>query len=183
MALFTGGEWESYPHPQMPKPASADGPWGEAITYWLNARGWRQADLLKAVHDVGGTTNKNTISSATRGYNCSTRVLRVIASALKVPLEDVLVSPDRKSASEERRQLITEAVDRAMREYDARNAPKPPHPPTPPEQVEPPPPQSYAQKRDTFMEEMVREDARRKTQVKQRSAVAQRKIVKNRRKR
>ncbi len=100
----------------MPKPAHGDGPWGDAIAYWLNVRKWRQADLVRAAASL----SKNTISIAANGFDVNTATLRAIAKALKVPIEDVLVSPERRQTREEQRRMIQEAVDAALRDQESR---------------------------------------------------------------
>ncbi len=108
----------------MPRPAHADGPWGEAIRHWLKAREWVQADLVRAIQDAhpGSKIKANTISNAALGRDCRTSTLRQIADALQVPFEEVLVSPNRRSANEERKQLIIQAVEAALR-ADVRQTP------------------------------------------------------------
>jgi transcriptional regulator with XRE-family HTH domain len=104
----------------MPKPPSGNGPWGEGITYWMNRRGMRQADLLRAVvASDGKPISKNTVSDASRGLDVNTDTLRRIAKALDVPLADVLVSPERREHNEARRAMIIEIVERAMHQLDA----------------------------------------------------------------
>jgi transcriptional regulator with XRE-family HTH domain len=116
MALFTGTATQGYACAPMPRPPRKNGPWGDAINYWLDDRGWNQTDLRKAIGDGGAALSKNTIGNAARGFDVSTRVLRIIATALGVPVEAVLVSPNRQSAQEERRQMIFEITERVTRE-------------------------------------------------------------------
>jgi len=126
MALFTGRLRADYAQPHMPQPAQADGPWGEAIVYWLNARRWRQADLAR---ETG--IEPKTISSVTRGFHTTTRILQRIAEALQIPLDAVLVSPDRKSANEQRKQMIQEITERVVRHIEAPAIPGVTLPPNP----------------------------------------------------
>ena len=107
MALFTTNIPRSYIRRHM-KPKHADGPWGEAIVYWLNERGWQQADLVRKGQ---GTLTKNTVSTAFRGLDVNTMTLRLIAAVFEVPIEDVLVSPERKADSEIRKQEIQEITE------------------------------------------------------------------------
>lgn len=116
MALFTDDAERQYARRHMPKPASEDGPWGEAIRYWLNERGWRQADLA-----VATGIRANTISRTARGFDTTTRVLRKIADTLKVSIDDVLVSPERKLANEDRRRMAREIAEDVLRAMDARS--------------------------------------------------------------
>jgi hypothetical protein len=122
MGLFTATASEGYAHPRMAQPKMGDGPWGIAIRYWLNERKMRQADLLRAVHDAhpNKRITANTISNATRGLHCSTRTLSQIATALKVRVDEVLVSPDRQLANEDRRRLAREISEEVLRTVDAR---------------------------------------------------------------
>jgi hypothetical protein len=130
MALFTGRSRADYPRVHMPKAATGDGPWGEAIEYWLNRKNWRQSDLLREIHNLNAhaKTSKNTISSAARGLDVSTRVLRVIAGALKAPLDSVLVSPERKLANEDRRRLAIEISEQVLRTIEGGAGPSGPPP-------------------------------------------------------
>jgi transcriptional regulator with XRE-family HTH domain len=120
MTLFTGASAEGYPRGHMPAASIGDGPWGEAISYWLKRKGWRQADLVKAIQNQHKNTSKNTISKAVRGFDTTTRVLRTISQALQVPLDLVLVSPDRKSANDARRQMVAEITEQVVRTMDTR---------------------------------------------------------------
>lgn len=121
MPLLAGRYVEGYPRTRMPRPAYGDGPWGEAIRYWLTVRKLRQSDLVRLMRDRDpkDTTTPNTISNATRGLPTTTRVLDKIARALKVPIDAVLVSPERKLANEERRQLIQEITERVVRTMES----------------------------------------------------------------
>jgi len=110
-----------YSRDSMPKPAIADGPWGEAIEHWLGVRKLRQADVVKLTG-----INANTVSRAARGFDCSTRVLRRIAIALDARLDEILVSPNRKVANEERDRRVTEAVKRALIEWEQPGSAKQP---------------------------------------------------------
>lgn len=129
MALLSEPMRANYPQPEM-QAEYADGPWGAAVQYWLDKLRWRQADLSRAT----GIEPK-TISSIVRGFDTTTRVLRKIALALdreaarrsfpnQITFEDVLVSPDRKSAIEIRKQMIHEITERVTRELEARITPK-----------------------------------------------------------
>ena len=135
MALFTGEVTQRYARASMPKPVSGDGPWGQGITYWLNRRGWRQADLQRAINEPANEPpsdnpiSKNTISDATRGLDVNTATLRRIAKALDAPLDEVLVSPDRKDAREARKQLVLEITEKVVRDLEAAHAPPPTAPP------------------------------------------------------
>lgn len=111
----------------MPKALRRNGPWGEAINYWLDQRGWNQTDLRKAIRQRNASVSKNTIGNAARGFDVSTRVLGIIATALDVSLEAVLVSPNRRSAQEERKQMILEITERVARQLDF-PAPQAPNP-------------------------------------------------------
>ncbi len=131
MALFTGMSSGDYSRQHMPQPAKSDGPWGEAIQYWLDVKGWRQADLIREIQNLQkpeaavragkrkkSKGNKNTVSTACLGRDCNTKTLRIIATALGVPLDGVLVSPDRKSANEARKQMILEIAEKVARELE-----------------------------------------------------------------
>jgi transcriptional regulator with XRE-family HTH domain len=118
MALFTGGVRADYPRPHMPQPKRGDGPWGEAIVYWLKDRNMRPAELARATG-----VRPNTISRIVRGFDTTTRVLRLIAAALDLPIDAVLISPDRKSANEARKQMILEVTERVVRHIDQSGLP------------------------------------------------------------
>ncbi len=123
MALYTEDAQREYPRRHMPKPEPGSGPWGEAINYWLRQRGnWSQADLVRAIversqHLPKGEQkagNKNTVSAAALGRDVSTQTLRAVARGLDVPLEFVLVSPDRKSAIEEMRKVAADVAEEVL---------------------------------------------------------------------
>jgi transcriptional regulator with XRE-family HTH domain len=97
----------------MPQAARSDGPWGDAIRYWLNQRKMRQADLAELTG-----VRANTISRVTRGFPTTTRVLAKIAVAFRVPIDVVLVSPELKLANEKRRRLALEISERVLRELE-----------------------------------------------------------------
>ncbi len=114
--------------------AYADGPWGPAVKYWLDFLKWRQADLARA----SGIEPK-TISTIFRGYDTTTRMLRKITRAfqqeakrqqlpISITLEDVLVSPDRKSEAERRKLMVQEIVERVWRDVDEKLTPVRPEP-------------------------------------------------------
>jgi len=92
---------------------SDDGPWGDAIQYWLKKRGLRQSDIARTA-----PLEANTVSRAARGYHTSTRVLAKIARALQIPIESVLVPPQRAIDLEEREQYVRHVVGEAMRQFD-----------------------------------------------------------------
>jgi len=115
MALFTERSLGGYAQRHMPLPRRAKGPWGEAIRYWLDKRQIQQADVVR----VTGLT-ANTVSRATRGFHTTTRVLERIAFAIRVPIDQVLVSPVRKLANEERRALASEISEEVLRSIDER---------------------------------------------------------------
>jgi transcriptional regulator with XRE-family HTH domain len=123
MALYTGGTGHAYARSHMPQAARGQGPWGEAVTYWLNYHGWSQADLARAT----GLEAK-TVSTIVRGFHTQTRQLEKIAAAFKVPFDQVLLSPLRRLKDEERAKLAQDIAVRVMRELD--NPPPPLHPPS-----------------------------------------------------
>ncbi len=128
MPLFTGSAAGGYSRRHMPQPKSGDGPWGDAIRYWLTRRGMQQADLVRAIKGLNGTTTPNTLSTAFRGLDCNTRTLRIIATALKVSLDEVLISPDRKSDVEARKAFVAEVTERVVRDLELTTRPTPPVP-------------------------------------------------------
>ena len=130
MALLAETLAGSYARRRMPRPAYGDGPWGEAIRYWLAVRKIRQADLVRLVRELDpkDTTTPNTISNATRGFPTTTRILDKIARALKVPIDVVLVSPERKLANEDRRRLALEISETVLRTLESRPLPLPTDP-------------------------------------------------------
>src|SRR5262249_32105724 len=87
-----------------------EGPWGDALQYWLKTRDLRQADVVRA----SGLQPK-TISRVARGLHTQTRVLASIAMFLGVPIEHILVSPLRSAASpDETKRWFEAAVAKAM---------------------------------------------------------------------
>src|SRR4051794_3264942 len=122
MALYTAAPSEGYARRPMAQPPMGTGPWGQAIRYWLNERRMRQADLVRAVHEANPdqTITANTISNAARGLHCNTRTLQQIALALKVGLDEVLVSPDRQQSNEDRRRLALEISQEVLRTVESR---------------------------------------------------------------
>lgn len=128
MVLFTVMPASAYARSRMPQPKTGTGPWGDAIRYWLRQRDMRQADLVREVRKAnpGEAITANTLSNAARGLHCSTRTLEQIARALEIPLDDVLVSPDRQSAQDMRRKMVQEITENVMRAVDATRATPPP---------------------------------------------------------
>lgn len=124
MALFTSREGRDYARGHMPKPKTADGPWGEAIRHWMDVKKISQADIARETK-----IQPKTVSRIVRGFHTQTRLLERIAAVFDVPLDAVLVSPARRLANEERRRMIIEITDEAMRKYEARagvaNSPSP----------------------------------------------------------
>lgn len=121
MALSTDRVRHDYPQGRMPAVKTGTGPWGDAIKYWLPRRNMRQADLAR----LTGIEEK-TISSMARGFHTTTRKLEAVAMAFKVPLDQVLVAPNRQQANEDRKREIQEAVETALRNLDERQPPPPP---------------------------------------------------------
>lgn len=111
MALLSTGPGRAYAQGSMPAVKTGNGPWGEAIRYWLPKRNMRNADLARAT----GIEEK-TIGKMARGFHTTTRKLEVVAVALGVTLEEILVSPDRIRASENLERLIRDAVSAVLRE-------------------------------------------------------------------
>ena len=109
MSQFTHAGLGRYPA-EVPQPRREDGPWGEAIQHWLNERKWSQADLAKATK-----IQPKTISQIARGFHTQTRVLEVIAKALDVTLDRVLVSPVRWGPTENRKLLVRNLFVQAIR--------------------------------------------------------------------
>ncbi len=130
MALFTVTTRRDYAQGHMPQPTLGDGPWGEAIEYWLNQRRWQQADIVRALEALyppakgkKAKGNKNTVSTAARGFDCNTQTLRRIARALEVPLDQVLVSPLRRAANEDRRKLALDITEQVLRRMESAGSP------------------------------------------------------------
>lgn len=98
----------------MPARKTEDaGPWGAAIRYWLPLRDKNGADLTRETK-IG----KNTIGRAIRGAHVNTKTLQKIALVLKVPYEEVLVSPEYRATREEREQLAVNVARRVLRELE-----------------------------------------------------------------
>lgn len=123
MQETTGG----YSRRHMPQPKTGDGPWGEAIRYWLKRLDLQQADLMRTIRELDGGTTSNTISNASRGLDCHTKTLRIIAAALNqvalqksimagVTLDDALVSPARQSELERLKRMVQEITERVVRQ-------------------------------------------------------------------
>jgi transcriptional regulator with XRE-family HTH domain len=117
MATFTAQSRRGYPPVPVTLPAKAPGPWGEAIDYWLKQKNMRQADLVRA-----SGIDPNTISSIVRGFNTTTRLLWMIAKALQVPIDEVLLSPTRRTGSEAQKRMIAEAVELALNAHNHQTA-------------------------------------------------------------
>ena len=115
MALLSAGAGHTYAQVHMPSTKFGNGPWGEAIRYWLPRRNMNQADLARET----GIEPKS-ISSMARGFPTTTKQLEKVAIALKVNIEDVLVSPERREARVELARLIAGSVDVALRQHEAR---------------------------------------------------------------
>lgn len=113
MGLFTSVGRRGYSRHEMPQAKRDNGPWGEALRYWLNERKLRQADLVK-----GTKIQAKTISRIVRGFHTQTRVLEDVARFLAVPVERVLVSPLRRGPNDERRQFARGIVQDVLREID-----------------------------------------------------------------
>lgn len=111
MLKFTGAARDSYPQDDMPDDAAplGDGPWGEAVRYWLHKKKLRQAALVR-----GTGLTANTISGIVRGLPTQTRSLDLIARWLKVPLAAVLVSPLKQGDDKTQRQRTREALAEAL---------------------------------------------------------------------
>jgi transcriptional regulator with XRE-family HTH domain len=97
------------------------GPWGEAIRYWLPKKNMRQVDLARVAN-----IEEKTISKITRGFHTTTRQLEKIARAFQVPIDDVLLSPDRRLTNADRHRLINEisasVTEKVYREIEGRSA-------------------------------------------------------------
>ena len=123
MGLFTRTASRPYADVSMPARKTEDvGPWGAAIRYWLPLKDKNGADLTR---DTG--IGKNTIGRAIRGAHVNTKTLQTIATALNVPYEEVLVSPEYRATREEREQLAVSVARRVLQEIEAAVAtPAPP---------------------------------------------------------
>lgn len=82
----------SYPSRMAKRAAKkGDGPWGDAIQYWFREKNLRQS------HVVEGTgMSPNKASRAANGLDVRMETLRQFAEFFGVPLESVLVSPQRR---------------------------------------------------------------------------------------
>lgn len=114
MPLFTGQVSGGYAQRHMPQPIVSDGPWGEAIRYWLQRKNLSQQDVARMTKMPG-----NTVSRAARGFHVQTRVLGRIARALDVPLTDVLVSPVRRAMNEDRRRFVADVTEQVVRKLES----------------------------------------------------------------
>ncbi|HEY6380742.1 MAG TPA: helix-turn-helix domain-containing protein [Pseudolabrys sp.] len=119
MTILQGARREGHAR-EVPQPAFSNGPWGEAIRYWLKERKWLQADLAK---ETG--IRANTISRVSRGFHTTTSILERIAKAFNVPLDDVLLSPDRKLTNDHRRRLAVDIAEDVLRRMETRKAAAP----------------------------------------------------------
>ena len=76
---------------QMLPPVNDDGPWGDAIQYYLRDRRVSQAEICRITK-----LTSNTVSNAARGRHTNTQTLTKIARALGVSLEDLMSDPRRR---------------------------------------------------------------------------------------
>lgn len=88
-----------------------DGPWGEAIVYWLRRARLTQQQLAEKT----GMAPK-TISGIVRGFHTRTENLQRIADVLGVTLDQVLIAPERRMTSELQKRIVFEAAAHAMRQ-------------------------------------------------------------------
>ena len=98
-----------YAHQRKTDVKQGHGPWGAAIRYWLAHLNMNQAALARQ----SGLEEK-TISTMVRGFHTSTRKLEEVANALGVPLEQILVPPDRQKELEDEKRAIQIAVELAL---------------------------------------------------------------------
>ena len=110
MGLLSRMGANDYAGAVMPATKIGDGPWGDALKHLLRVNDKSQADLAR---ETG--IEEKTISKIARGFHCNTRKLALIAKVLKVSIEDVLLSPERRYADEARKRMIQEAVENAWR--------------------------------------------------------------------
>ena len=89
---------------------TGDGPWGEAIQYWLKEKQLRQAHIVEA---TGMDPNK--VSRAANGFTVRWDALKQIAEFLDVPFESVLVSPLRRLGPAEERRVADQVAVIATR--------------------------------------------------------------------
>lgn len=83
-----------------------DGPWGEAIQYWFKDKHLRQS------HVVEGTgMSPNKASRAANGLDVRMETLRQFAEFFEVPLESVLVSPERRLSPDVERKLTAKLAE------------------------------------------------------------------------
>jgi transcriptional regulator with XRE-family HTH domain len=107
--------------PRMAKRAAkrGDGPWGDAIQYWFKEKNLRQS------HVVEGTgMSPNKASRAANGLDVRMETLRQFAEFFGVPLESVLVSPERRLSQAEEKRVI-DKVQSELRRTMALNRPRP----------------------------------------------------------
>ncbi len=92
----------SYPSRMAKRAAKkGDGPWGDAIQYWFREKNLRQSHVVEG---TGMSANK--ASRAANGLDVRMETLRQFAEFFGVPLESVLVSPERRLSHVEERQLL-----------------------------------------------------------------------------
>jgi len=126
MALAPALNRYGYAPHRMPKAKRGDGPWGEAISYWLEINNQTQADLIRLLNapafikTYGKPVQAKTVSRIVRGFDTQTRVLRRIAAALGKPLDLILVAPGRMLANEKRVLLTRQITEEVLRSLDAR---------------------------------------------------------------
>lgn len=125
------------------------GPWGEALQYWLERKNLTQADLVrlmqrrdKLVQTTQSATRlrhiqPNTISRIARGFHTQTAILARIAETLSIALAELLVSPERRLADEERRHYVEQITHNVIAQLDAVPPPAPAI--APPPRVKPAP--------------------------------------------
>jgi transcriptional regulator with XRE-family HTH domain len=127
MPLVAATRRNGYARVEMPKAKQGDGPWGEAIRYWLGVQNRTQADLVRLLNDKdfvkaykGRPVTAKTVSRIARGFDTQTRLLRRIAAALNLSIDVILVAPGRTLANERRIELARQISEEVLRTLEAK---------------------------------------------------------------
>lgn len=107
--------------PRMAKRAArkGDGPWGDAIQYWFKEKNLRQAHVVEG---TGMSANK--ASRAANGLDVRMETLRQFAEFFGVPLEFVLVSPERRLSQDVEKRVL-DKVQSDVKRMMALSRPRP----------------------------------------------------------
>jgi hypothetical protein len=123
MPLLLSDPEDDYAEGEMTSRKSGAGPWGEAIRYWMGERGIKSNKALaeKVRATDGGKFTEKTAGNLVKGGTATTTTLRRVARALNVPIEQVLISPERRLVDTDREALDRIASIQAQRLHDIKS--------------------------------------------------------------